>query len=159
MTVSIIAAVGPDRIIGRGGGLPWRLPEDLKRFKALTTGHPVVMGRKTWNEIKKPLPGRTNVVITRDTAFRAEGATVTSSFEEALRAARAAPGAEEIFVVGGGEIYAQALGVADRMYLTHVEAAAEGDTRFPEWDASAFRLVKEEVRPGLRFADYERVRP
>lgn len=145
--VSLIAAIGArDRALGKGGDLLWRIPGDLQRFKALTTGHPVVMGRKTWESLPekfRPLPARTNIVITRDTSYAAPGAEVVPSFEAALAKAKQAEGAEEIFVIGGGEIYTLALPFATRLYLTLVEASAEADTFFPEY-TEEFRVVSEE---------------
>src|SRR2546426_554256 len=115
MSLSLIAAVSENGVIGRGGGLPWRLPADLKRFKALTLGHTIVMGRRTFESIGRILPGRASVVITRNSAYRAPGATVVGSLEEALR--RAAP-EEETFVIGGEEVFRLALPRAGRLYLT-----------------------------------------
>ena len=123
MIVSIIAAVADNGVIGRGGGLPWHLPADLKRFKKLTTGHHMVMGRRTWDSIgRRPLPGRPTIVVSRDPAFVAEGARVARSVEQALELAA---GADEVFVAGGQAIYREALAVADRVYLTRVHARFE----------------------------------
>jgi dihydrofolate reductase len=141
VVISIIAAISTNNVIGRDGDLPWRMPTDLKRFKRLTMGHHLVVGRKTWNEVGRPLPGRIMVVITRDPGFVAEGATVVHSLDEALEVAR---DDAEIFIAGGGEIYRQALAVADRMYLTRIHAIIEGDTRFPDFDESAWILVERE---------------
>lgn len=131
--VSLIAAMAENRVIGRDGGLPWQLPDDLRHFKRLTLDHTVIMGRKTFDEIRQPLANRRNVVITRNPAFRPRGATVVPSLEEAL-----ALGAteREVFVIGGGEIYRQALPLADRIYLTVIHAAVEGDTWFPAFESS-----------------------
>lgn len=148
MTVAIVAAVAENGVIGRGGGLPWRLPEDLRFFKRLTTGHTVIMGRRTWDEIRRPLPGRRNIVITRDATREFPGAERAGSLDEALALSA---GDEQVFVIGGAEIYQQALPRADRLYLTHVHAAVEGDTTFPDWDALAWRVVEEQ-----RFAADER---
>ena len=142
MIVSIIAAVADNGVIGLGGGLPWHLPADLKRFKQLTTGHHMVMGRRTWDSIgRRPLPGRPTIVVSRDPAFVAEGARVARSVEEALELAA---GADEVFIAGGHAIYREALPVADRVYLTRVHARFEGDTCFPAFDASGWRVVAEE---------------
>lgn len=141
--VSIIVAVAANGIIGDRNSLLWHISEDLRRFKALTTGHPVVMGRKTYESLGRPLPGRTNVVISRRD-LHIEGCTVVHSLEQAL--ARF-PHEEELFVIGGAQIYAEALPVADRFYLTRVEHAYSGDTRFPEWDESRWRLVRSEAFP------------
>lgn len=148
--VSLIAAVAANGVIGREGDLPWRLPTDLKRFKALTIGKPVIMGRKTWASIGRPLPGRANIVISRSADYSAEGAIVVHSLEEALAAARRealATGADEVCVVGGGEIYRQAIGAADILHITEVPAEVEGDARFPEIDPAVFDKVFEEDLP------------
>ncbi|MHC5023626.1 MAG: dihydrofolate reductase [Planctomycetota bacterium] len=143
MIVSIIVAMSENRIIGREGGLPWRLPADLARFKQLTTGHHVVMGRRTWETLSGPLPVRTNVVVTRQRDYRAEGAIITHNLEGALQEAGNA-GDAEVFIAGGSEIYADALPLADRLYLTLVHASVEGDTTFPEYDEAAWKLIEEE---------------
>jgi dihydrofolate reductase len=165
VTVTLVVAIAKDGVIGREGGLPWRLATDMKRFKALTTGHPIVMGRKTWESFPRPgpLPGRTNIVVTRDRNWQAEGAHVAHSLEAALEIAAAAPGGEDICVIGGGEIYAQAIGRADRLAVTHVEASVEGDTRFPAIDPGLWQAVAEERVPAgekddhpTRFVLYER---
>ncbi len=138
-------------MIGREGALPWRLSSDLKRFKALTMGKPVIMGRKTWDSLpKKPLPGRKNIVLSRDKDFRAEGAWSFSDFAAAFAAARAmaaADGAAEVSVIGGAALYAMALPIADRLYLTEVDCAPQGDARFPDFDEAAFREVSREEFP------------
>ncbi|HKO54683.1 MAG TPA: dihydrofolate reductase [Thermoanaerobaculia bacterium] len=131
MRISIIAALAANGVIGRGNRLPWRLSADLKRFKALTMGHHLVMGRKTFASIGRPLPGRTTIVITRDEGFRADGVEVAHSLEEALALAG---NDDEVFIAGGAEVYRQALHVADRMYLTRVHSDVEGDVTFPEFD-------------------------
>lgn len=140
MTVSLIAAVARNGVIGRAGALPWRLPEDLKRFKRLTLGHPVVMGRKTFASIGKPLPGRDSIVLSRDPAFRPAGARVARSLEEALALA----GSGEVFVIGGEAVYREALPRADRLYLTLLDRDFEGDARFPDYDDAAFRELSRE---------------
>lgn len=141
MIVSLVAAMSENRVIGWGGGLPWRLPQDLQFFKKLTVDHTVIMGRKTFDEIKHPLDNRRNVVITRNAAFKPHGVTVVPTLEEAL-----ALGAteREVFVIGGGEIYRLALPRADRLYLTVVHATVEGDTFFPQFDTTAWALDEEE---------------
>lgn len=165
MTVTLVVAIAQDGVIGIEGGLPWRLATDMKRFKALTMGHPIVMGRKTWESFPRPgpLPGRTNIVVTRDRGWRAEGARTAHSLDEALEIAAAAPGGEEVCVIGGGEIYAQAIGRADRLAVTHVEARVDGDTRFPAIDPAVWRVVAQEQVPAgerdeypTRFTLYER---
>lgn len=133
MRVSIVVAVARSGVIGRGGELPWRLPADLRFFKRVTMGHHLVMGRKTWASIGRPLPGRTMVVLSRDPGLELAGATVVHDLPEALALARAA-GDTEAFVIGGAEVYARALPLADRLYLTRVHADVEGDVHFPDLD-------------------------
>ena len=139
--ISIVVAASENNVIGRQGDLPWRLPDDLRRFKAITMGKPIVMGRKTWESIGRPLPGRQNIVITRQADFGAEGCHVVFSVEEAVAAAA---GAEETMVIGGSEIYALFLPDADRLYLTRVHADVDGDAFLPSIDDSEWRLVSEE---------------
>ncbi len=169
MRVAIYVAMAENGVIGRDGGLPWRLSSDLKRFKADTMGKPVIMGRKTWDGIGKPLPGRLNIVVTRDGAFRAEGAETVTSLDGAIRLAtargRCMAGVEEICVIGGGEIYRQALALADRLHVTHVLAAVDGDTRFPPIDPETWHIVRSQDRPAgerdshaTRYTVYERRR-
>jgi dihydrofolate reductase len=140
--VSLLAAMAENRVIGRGGGLPWRLPDDLQHFKRLTVDHTVIMGRKTFDEIKRPLANRRNVVISRNPAFRPPGVTVVPSLAEAV-----ALGAteREVFVIGGGEIYQQALPLADRIYLTVIHAQVEGDTWFPAFEMTDGWVLEEET--------------
>lgn len=126
--ITLVAAIAKNGVIGRDNALPWRLPEDLKHFKALTTGHPIVMGRKTWGSLGRPLPNRHNIVITRDAAYRADGATVVTSIDDALGAAG---DVNEVFVIGGAEIYRLALPRADRLQITEINAEFDGDTTFP----------------------------
>lgn len=168
MRVTIYAAVAENGVIGRKGGLPWRLSSDMKRFKAGTMGNPIVMGRKTWESFpKRPLPGRLNIVISRDPAYRAEGAEVVTSLKDAVTLAtakgRCMAGAEEICIVGGGEIYRQAIGLADRLKLTHVLADIDGDTLFPVVDPAVWAEVSAEALPAgekdshaTRYTVYER---
>jgi dihydrofolate reductase len=127
--ISLVVAMARNRVIGRDNGLPWRLSEDLKRFKATTLGKHLLMGRKTFESIGKPLPGRRNIVLTRDRDWRAEGVEVVRSVEEALQLAGAAP---ELAVIGGAEVYRLVLPMTDRIHLTRVEADVAGDTVFPE---------------------------
>ena len=136
MRIALIVAVSRNGIIGQGGALPWRIPEDMRRFKSLTVGKPCIMGRKTWESFpKRPLPDRPNIVVTRDPTYRAAGGTIVHSFDEGVEAAkRMMPDAEEIMVLGGAEIYAQALSRAQRIYLTRVDASVDGDVRWPELD-------------------------
>ena len=140
-TLSLIAAVARNGAIGKDNALLWRLPEDLKFFKRTTLGCPVIMGRKTWDSIGRPLPGRRNIVITRNTAWQAEGAEVFHDLTSALAATADVP---KVFVIGGGELYAQALPLANELVLTEVDADFEGDAFFPEWDRSAFTEVSRE---------------
>lgn len=142
----VIAAVAANGVIGHDNQLLWRLPEDLQHFRALTMGHPVVMGRKTWDSLPpkfRPLPGRRNLVVTRHAQWQAEGAERAASLDDAL--SRLA-GAERVFVIGGGELYALALPRADELHLTELERTFEGDTRFPAWDRGAFEEVAREQR-------------
>ena len=145
MKLAILVAIAANGVIGRDGGLPWRLSSDLRRFKADTMGKPIVMGRKTWASIGRPLPGRLNIVVTRDRGFQAEGAEIAGSLEEAITLAtvraRCMAGADEICVIGGGEIYRQALPLADRLYVTHVLAEIPGDTFFPAIDPDVWVVV------------------
>ncbi len=159
--VSLVVAMAENRVIGRDGGLPWRLPDDLKHFKRLTVDHTVIMGRKTFDEVGRPLANRRNVVISRNPAFRPEGVTVVPSLDEAIALAA---GEQQVFVIGGGEIYRQALARADRLYLTIVHAAVEGDTTFPSLDQSAWALESEEFHPvderhphSFSFREYRRI--
>ncbi|HWP45345.1 MAG TPA: dihydrofolate reductase [Blastocatellia bacterium] len=137
MIVSIIVAMDEKRGIGRDNRLPWRLSADMKRFRELTMGHHMIMGRKTFESISKPLPGRETIIVTRDPDYSAEGCLIAHSVEDALRLARER-GEGEVFIVGGAEIYAQTLARADRMYLTRVHTVTEADTFFPEWDEAAW---------------------
>lgn len=162
--VSIIAAVGKNRAIGKGGTLLWRISDDLKRFKALTTGHVIIMGRKTFESIGRALPNRTNIVMTHNADFKAEGAVAARSLEEAVQIAQQETDTppKEIFIIGGGEIYRQALLLADKLCLTLVESDAEGDVFFPDWTKHFIRETfrEERVDParGLKYAwvDLER---
>ena len=141
MKVSLVAAVARGDVIGRGNTIPWRLPEDVAHFRSLTMGHAVVMGRRTWDSIPdrfRPLPGRRNVVVTRNPDWQADGADRAASLEDALRVAG---GAGEVFVIGGAEIYAAALPHADALELTEIDLDVEGDTVFPPWDREAFEEV------------------
>jgi dihydrofolate reductase len=141
--ISIVVAMDEGGIIGRNGTLPWRLPEDLRHFRRLTLGKTVLMGRKTWESLGKPLEGRRNWVLSRDPAFHPPGAEVFASLDQALAAHREG----ELVVIGGAEIYRQALPLADTLYLTRVHARVEGDTRFPEWPVEQFRQTARVDRP------------
>jgi dihydrofolate reductase len=145
--VALIAAVARNGVIGRDNQLPWRLPGELKYFKAVTLGKPVVMGRKTFESLGRPLPGRTNIVVTRDRGFAAEGVVIVAGIDAALREADAIArrdGVDEIMVIGGAEIYRQTLPQADVLYLTEVQADVEGDAFFPEYDRAGWALTKRE---------------
>lgn len=145
--IAFVVAVARNGVIGAKGDLPWRISSDLKRFKQITMGKPVIMGRKTWESLpKRPLAGRLNIVITRDGAYEAPGAVVAAGVEEALTAAREA-NAEEICVIGGSEIFRQFLPLADRLYLTEVDLAPEGDAVFPPLDFSQWAETSREVHP------------
>jgi dihydrofolate reductase len=153
--LSIIAAVARNRTIGRDNALPWHLPEDLKHFRALTMGHHIVMGRKTYESLGRLLPGRTTVIVTRNPGYRVEGAVVVTSLQQALEACRGEP---EVFIIGGAELYRQALPVADRLYMTEIEADFEGDVHFPELPPSTWHEVSRESRvsaDGLPFSYVE----
>ena len=136
--ISVIVAVAQDGVIGGGNTLLWHISEDLRRFKSITMGHPVIMGRRTFESVGRPLPGRTNVVVSRREDYTPEGVTVVRSLEEAFALF---PQEEEIFVTGGGQIYAQAMPLADKLYLTTVEKDYDGDTRFPDWNRDEWRQV------------------
>ena len=140
MIISLIAAMDKNRLIGRENGLPWHLPADFKHFKEVTMAKPVIMGRKTFESIGKPLPGRENIVISRS-GFDAEGIVVVDTIDKALQAAN---GAEEAMVIGGASFYEQMIDRADRLYLTHVDAECEGDAWFPDFDVSEWNIVSEQ---------------
>ncbi|WP_206859903.1 dihydrofolate reductase [Lysobacter changpingensis] len=164
MKLSLIAALDRDHAIGRDNDLPWRLPDDLKRFKALTIGKPVLMGRKTAQSLGRALPGRRNLVLTRSGAVPFEGMQAVASVDEALRIA-GADGADELCVIGGGEVYALTLPVATHLFLTHVETRVEGgEAFFPAFDVSQWRVVSRERHDAdakhafaFEFVDYVRV--
>jgi dihydrofolate reductase len=143
MRLSLIAAVSDNGIIGRRQDLPWRLSADLQRFKSLTMGHHILMGRKTFASIGRPLPGRTLIVVSRQPTFDAENVQVATSLFDAIEFARQA-GDSEAFVIGGGEVYRQAIDVVDRMYLTRVHASIDGDVFFPPVIFDDWQLVAEQ---------------
>jgi dihydrofolate reductase len=162
MNISIVVALAANRVIGDRNRLPWHLPADLQHFKQLTMGKPILMGRKTWESIGRPLPGRTNIVITRDEDYSAEGCVVVHSMEAALQAAG---DSAEVMVIGGAEFYRQALPYAKTLYLTCVEGEFEGDTFFPELDDQEWREAErtdfepDEKNPhAYSFVRLERVR-
>jgi len=143
--IAIIVAVARNGVIGRGSGLPWRMSSDLRRFREITMGKPVIMGRKTWEGLpRRPLPGRPNIVITRHMKYEAEGATVVSDPQQALLLAKET-GSKEIFIIGGSEIFELFLPMADRLYLTEVDLAPEGDAYFPPLDRAKWRETSREA--------------
>lgn len=162
----LIVAVAENGVIGRDGTMPWRLSTDLKRFKSLTIGNPVIMGRRTWESLKSPLVERTNIVVTRDNSFIAEGAIVAHSFAEACSMAEEQANKDDskfIFVIGGGEIFKLALPFANRMYVTEILSPVEGDTFFPAFNAEDWHTLSTEMVPegpkdsqATRFVVYER---
>ncbi|HSI97126.1 MAG TPA: dihydrofolate reductase [Gaiellaceae bacterium] len=163
MKISIVAAVALGGVIGRDGTIPWRIPEDMKRFRELTTGHAVVMGRRTWESVPdrfRPLPGRRNVVVTRNPDWSSEGAERAGSLDEALRLLEGEP---RVFVIGGAEIYVAAMPHADELQLTEIDAEVEGDTFFPDFDRAQFDEVSRERHVSTNgtpfsFVRYERRR-
>jgi len=158
--ISLIAAVAENRVIGDGNALPWRLPADLKHFRELTTGHPVIMGRRNFESMGRALPQRKNIVVTRQATYDAPGCMVVGSLDEAFSACREAP---QIFIIGGSEIYTQTVDRADRLDLTWVHASVPGDTYFPEIDWTPWREASrihhppdERHRYAFSFVTYER---
>ena len=147
--IALIAAVAANGVIGIGNRLPWRLAEDLKRFRALTTGHSVIMGRKTWESLSRVLPERQNIVVTRQQGYIAPGAEVAGSFDEAVALARLP---EPVFCIGGGELYREALPQATTLYLTEIARDVAGDTTFPAFDRRAWREVAREIHTDEAFA-------
>lgn len=163
MEIALICALADNRVIGRDNQLPWRLPADLRHFKQVTMGKPVVMGRRTYESIGKPLPGRTNIVLTRAGDFAPEGVLVAHDFDQAIAHAEQL-GAEQCMIIGGAEIYALALPLAKRLYLTHVHADVDGDAHFPSVMWGDWREVKRESFPAgdgneapFSISEYERV--
>ncbi len=164
MEISLIVAAAENGVIGKGNQLLWRLPDDLKRFKQLTLGHRIIMGRKTYESIGKPLPGRTSIVITRTSGYQAEGVLVVDSLEKAIDTARQL-GSEETFVIGGGEVYREALAknLVDKIYLTRVQAEIKGDTFFQipnknDWTtvSQSKHLADERHKYAFQFVDLTR---
>ena len=167
-TIVLIIAAADNNVIGRDGGLPWRLRSDLQHFRSLTMGKPVVMGRKTYHSIGRPLPGRTNVVVSRDPAFAAPGLIVAPSFDTALDVARgdALRRTSDIMVIGGAEVFAQAIPLAQRLELTRVHLRAEGDVTLPDFSAAEwYEVARRDVAPGphddaaFTILSYERIAP
>ena len=156
MIISLIAAIGKNNVIGKDNSLPWKLPEDMKRFKELTSGKPVIMGRKTFESIGKPLPNRKNIIITRDKNYRAKNCIVVHSVEGALKAAK---GNEEVMIIGGEQIFKLFLPIANRMYLTFIDEDFEGDAYFPDYNKNEWKEVKREEHENdykYVFVDLER---
>lgn len=156
--ISIIAAIANHCVIGLNNTLPWHLPEDLKRFRALTMGHHIIMGRKTYESLGRLLPGRTTVIVTRQAGYKVDGAKIAGSLEDAVRMCG---GDEEVFVIGGAEIYRESLNLADRMYLTEIDAEFPGDAWFPEFEPAHWQernRLRQLSAEGLpySFVDYER---
>lgn len=158
--INIIVAAGENNVIGKDNDLIWHLPDDLKFFKVMTSGHPIIMGRKTYESVGRPLPKRTNIIITSDTDYKAEGCVIVHSLQEALEVSDD----EEQFIVGGEQIYRQALPVADRVYLTRVHATLDGDRHFPqlndEWKqvASEFHAADETHEHAFTFCTFVKQR-
>jgi dihydrofolate reductase len=163
-TISMIAAIGKNRELGKGNDLLWKIPDDLKRFRSLTKGHPCVMGRKTFDSIVAaighPLPNRTNIVVTRDKEWSHEGAIAVNSIEEGIQLAKRKLGGEEVFIIGGGQIYTEGIGYADKLYLTLIDDSKEADSFFPEYAAHFKKKVYEEekVHEGLKYTWVDLVR-
>ena len=152
MIISMVVAIGENRVIGRDGGLPWYIPGDLKMFKQLTMNKPIIMGRKTWESLGRPLPGRPHVVITRDRTYKAADAHVVHDLDQALSVAHGMAVAlekEEIMIIGGAEIYRLAMTKADRLYLTEVEVSPHGDAFFPDFDVYQWKEISRAAFPSL----------
>ncbi|MFL1499966.1 dihydrofolate reductase [Pseudomonas sp. O64] len=165
LPLSLIAALGENRVIGVDNSMPWHLPGDFKYFKATTLGKPIIMGRKTWDSLGRPLPGRLNIVVSRQTDLALEGAEVFPSLDTAVERAQAwalEQGVDELMLIGGAQLYAQGLEQADRLYLTRVALSPEGDAWFPEFDVSQWKLVSnienaaEGDKPAYNFEVWER---
>lgn len=152
MTITLIAGVAENGVIGADGDLAWRNSDDLRRFRRLTMGHPVLMGRRTFESIGRPLPGRQNIVLTRSAGWSADGVDVVHALEEALDLVAG----RDVFVLGGGEIYAQTMPLADRLEITHIEQDLPGDTSFPAIEPAAWERVRVEHRDGFSFVSYRR---
>ncbi|MCX7962780.1 MAG: dihydrofolate reductase [Burkholderiales bacterium] len=156
--IYLVAAVAANGVIGAGGRVPWHLPEDLKHFKSLTLGHPVIMGRRTWESLGRALPGRENIVVTRRPGYEAPGASVAASLEAAIALCAGEP---VVFVIGGAELYAAALPIADGLVLTEIHRDYDGDVRFPAWDRARWRETQRKPHVGadgvrFDFVLYER---
>ena len=164
MRLSLIAALASNRAIGKDNELLWHLPEDMRHFRETTRGKPVIMGRKTWESLPesfRPLPGRHNIVVSRDPAYQASGATLAGSLADALRQAAAKSNAEEVFVIGGAQLYREALPLANRLYLTEIEQDFDGEVFFPnvqpqDWDEISRQPSQETSGPQFSFVVYQR---
>ncbi|WP_314916254.1 dihydrofolate reductase [Pseudomonas helleri] len=166
LPLSLIAALGENRVIGVDNSMPWHLPADFKYFKATTLGKPIIMGRKTWDSLGRPLPGRLNLVVSRQTGLQLEGAEVFASLEAAVERAEAwaiEHKVNELMLIGGAQLYTQGLADADRLYLTRVDLSPQGDAWFPEFDQAQWTLVSEdkhpaaEGKPAFNFEVWERI--
>ena len=158
--ISIIAAIAENGVIGRDNTLPWKLPADLQYFKKITMGHTIIMGRKNHEDIGRPLPGRQNIILTRDSTYQAQGCTVVHSVDQAVACAED----EEVFIIGGAEIYRLFLPRADRLYITHIHQAVDGNVTFPDYDSREWKLVSNEPHQpdennpmSYSFCVYERI--
>jgi dihydrofolate reductase len=156
--LSLIVATAKNRVIGLNNTLPWHLPEDLKRFRALTTGHHIIMGRKTYDSLGRLLPGRTTVIVTRNQSYKVEGAIVVHSLEDAIAACS---NDQEVFLIGGAELYKDGLKLADKLYVTEIDAEFEGDAFFPEFNLSEWSAGEMETHTstnglGFRYLIYQR---
>lgn len=151
MRISLIAALGNNRVIGKDNAMPWHLPADLKYFKRITLGKPIIMGRKTFDSIGRPLPGRTSIIVTRDPDYQADGCVTVNSVDAALQAAK---GAEEVMVIGGAELFKQILGRANRLYLTEIHADFAGDVYFPALDKAEWQEVERQDHPADTYNPY-----
>lgn len=158
MIISLIVALSENRVIGVNNQLPWNISEDLKRFKKITSGHSIIMGRKTFESIGKVLPNRTNIIITRNKNYQMDGTAVVASLEEAFALAKKSPGAEEAFVIGGGEIFTLALPQAQKLYLTWVHKTLTGNAFFPPCDFSTFQEIFREDHEEFSFVDLIKIR-
>ncbi len=159
--ISIIVALTPQRVIGdsKANKMLWHVSEDFKRFKALTMGHPIIMGRKTHESIGKVLPGRTNIIVTSNSKYQADESIIASTLQEAIEIARDEPGAEEIFIIGGGEIYKQSIDLVDKLYITLIEKEFTGDVTFPDYskfNKIIFEQAGESEELKYKFLELER---
>ncbi len=152
MKIAMIAAMANNRVIGKDNQMPWHLPEDLKHFKAMTLGKPIVMGRKTFESIGRPLPGRLNIVVSRQEDLTIDGVTCVTSFDSAIKVA--GDNCEELVVIGGGQLYASLLPKADTLYLTQINLDVEGDTYFPDWDDGSWQEINLEMSKNDKGLEY-----